>query len=104
MNNKEKYDLENTVNNAYFNKLYKKDLEMSGEISCAYCPYNKHENRKTKYYGGRVKSEDDRQNVNFPNWKLVSKNRKQWMKKPKTYKVEVEKSKWYEYYWIEIKF
>jgi hypothetical protein len=66
-----------TNNRAYFNKLHKLALEQRGEIRCSYCGYHGGENSTTDWYvihpngSGR-----------HPSWKLVSKNRKQWMKKP----------------------
>jgi len=47
---------------------------------CTYCGYHKNENFEGKYY------DLDRR----PSWKLATKNKKQWMSKPKSYKI-VEK-------------
>jgi len=66
-----------TTNRSEFNRAYKRYLESGiGAIRCSYCPYHRGENR-TKYYGGFI-----HKSVVHPNWKIVSKNRKQWMKKP----------------------
>ncbi len=78
-----------TTNRGEFNRAYKFYLEHSGKISCSYCRYNRGENSNQKWYGGYLY--DDMEicrgkrkgtNTRFPNWKLVSKNKKQWMEKP----------------------
>lgn len=65
-----------TTNRYVYNRLRKMNLEQTAEIHCSYCGYHKHENSTNKYYegsyGGKIK---------YPNWKLVSKNKKQWMMK-----------------------
>lgn len=33
---------------------------------------------------------DDKVKAKYPNWKLVSKNKKQWMKKPLKFKVDLD--------------
>ena len=68
-----------TTNRSEFNRAYKRNLEHIGKIRCSYCSYHKNENKTSKWYGGIGYDET---NIRFPNWKLVSKNRKQWMKKP----------------------
>jgi len=35
-----------TTNNSVYNKTRKWYLEATGTIRCAYCPYNKHENKR----------------------------------------------------------
>ncbi|MFW6219950.1 MAG: hypothetical protein ACOC33_03845 [bacterium] len=66
-----------TTNRGEFNRAYKKHLEhKKNGISCSYCKYHRGENKTTKHYGGW---NDD---ITYPSWKLVSKNSKQWMKKP----------------------
>ena len=69
--------VETTTNRGEFNRAYKRYLEhrVNG-IRCTYCRYHKGENKTTKWYGGW---EDE--SLRYPNWKLVSKNRKQWMQK-----------------------
>lgn len=104
MKKRQRNDFENTTNRAYFNKLYKLYLELQAEIRCSYCQYNRNENRKTKSYGGRIKNEEDRQNIIFPNWKLISKKEKQWMDKLKTYDIEITKNQWNDAYWLSINF
>jgi ribulose kinase len=65
-----------TTNRSVYNRAHKHDLEHSGKIRCSYCEYHKNENYDGHCYGG---FEDD--NLKRPNWKLVSKNKKQWQKK-----------------------
>ena len=67
-----------TTNRGLFNRAHKIYLENRGKINCAYCPYHRKENNKSKYYG---KYGYDLK-IKFPNWKLVSKNSKQYMDKP----------------------
>lgn len=68
--------VDNTTNRSEFNRAYKSYLEhRKNGIHCSYCRYHKGENKTTKHYGGTNK-------LLYPNWKFVSKNRKQWMKKP----------------------
>jgi hypothetical protein len=79
-----------TTNRGEFNRAYKKYLEVSkAELHCSYCRFHKGENYAGKWYGGYVY--DDMEtcsgkrkgtNTRYPNWKLVSKNPKQWMPKP----------------------
>lgn len=78
-----------TTNRGEFNRAYKLHLEQNGKISCSYCRYHRSENSEKKWYGGYVYDDMEvcrgrRKGINtrFPNWKLVSKNKKQWMKKP----------------------
>jgi hypothetical protein len=73
-------DYDWTNNRAYYNKLRKRYLENQIEISCSFCRYNKGENSTNKYYGGR---KNKKGSINYPSWKLVSNNKKQWMKKDK---------------------
>lgn len=69
--------VDSTTNRREFNHAYKEFLEVSkGEIHCSWCAYHRGENDERKWYGGI----DHR--LRHPNWKLVSKNRKQWMGKP----------------------
>jgi ribosome modulation factor len=84
-----------TTNRKEFNRAYKQYLESGiGAINCSRCPYHRGENR-TKYYGGFT----DR-SVAYPNWKLVSKNRKQWMPKPLKKKIEIiRKSEFVSFKW-----
>jgi len=78
---KAKEVLDTTTNRGEFNRAYKHYLEKKGKIHCSYCKYHRGENRTKKCYGGYVRM-NGHMRINHPNWKLVSKNRKQWMKKP----------------------
>ncbi len=66
-----------TTNRGEFNRAYKEYLERKSRIHCSYCKYHRNENYTGKWYGG---NDDDK--LKLPNWKLVSKNKKQWMAKP----------------------
>ena len=70
--------VQETANRSEFNRTYKMYLESKCKIHCSYCGYHRGENETNKYYGGYVKNN----NIKYPSWKLVSKQRKQWMKKP----------------------
>lgn len=74
--------LKRTTNRAVFNKLYKKDLEQRGKIRCSICGYHAGENKDKKLYGISWMDTQEEQKPRYPSWKLISKNRKQWMKKP----------------------
>ena len=74
--------LEKTTNRKVFNQLYKLKLEATSKIRCTFCRYHKYENSTNNYYGGHWDDKTDNYNIKHPSWKLVSKNRKQWMKKP----------------------
>ena len=77
---KTKKIVDNTTNRGEFNRAYKGYLEhKKNGIHCSYCKYHRNENKTTKWYGGFIN--DEKEKVRYPNWKLVSKNRKQWMKK-----------------------
>lgn len=65
-----------TVNRSVYNKLYKQK-----HASCSYCKWHgpHSENDRWECY---FKSEyNGKKRARYPNWKLVSKNKKQWMKK-----------------------
>jgi hypothetical protein len=79
-----------TTNRPVYNKARKLHLDHQGKIRCSYCGYNRGENDTRRFY--HLPKEDGylheikAGNWNYdttrkPNWKLVSKNRKQWMKK-----------------------
>lgn len=100
--------VDNTSNRGEFNRAYKAYLEHSGQIHCSYCGYHRNENNTDKWYGGYIY--DDMEtcrgkrkgtNTRYPNWKLVSKNRKQWMKKPMA--ITRKKSLWNNNVYIYIK-
>jgi hypothetical protein len=84
---KSKIIMNSTTNRGEFNRAYKFYLEHKGKIHCCVCRYNRCENDKRKWYGSNRKDI-----IKYPNWKLVSKNPKQWMEKPITL---VEKSHGY---------
>ena len=90
---KTKKIVNNSTNRGEFNRAYKRYLERKGEIHCSYCGYHRGENKTSKWYGGF-------ENTRFPNWKLVSKNRKQWMKKQIV--ITKEKSRWNNNFYIDI--
>ncbi len=73
----EKWAYEFTTNRTHYNKLRKKRLADSGEIHCNYCGYNRGENSKIDWYTIHPDGTGK-----HPSWKLVTKNRKQWMPKP----------------------
>ena len=68
-----------TTNRGEFNRAYKEYLSHAKNgISCSYCKYHRNENGAGRgYYGSYGKN-----GIKYPNWKLVSKLPKQWMKKP----------------------
>jgi len=80
-----------TTNRGEFNRAYKFYLEHNGKIHCSRCKYHRGENSDKKWYGGYAYDDIEygfKRRIKFPNWKLVSKNRKQWMKKPMKIKLE----------------
>ena len=92
--------LKTTTNRGEFNRAYKKYLEVSkGEIHCSYCRYHRGENKTSNYYGGYERT-NGHMSITFPNWKLVSKNRKQWMKK--SIKINEEICRWSKRRYIDI--
>lgn len=74
--------LKKTSNRKVFNRAYKQHLEKQSKIRCSYCKYHDSENSTSEWYGGRWNNDIDDYKIKHPSWKLVSKNRKQWMKKP----------------------
>jgi hypothetical protein len=94
---KAKLIIKTTESRSAYNKARKIYLERKGEIHCSLCPYHGNENRDCNYYGGYEKD-----GIKYPNWKLISKNRKQWMNK----KLKIERE--YNHYakgdYIEISF
>jgi hypothetical protein len=73
--------VDNTTNRGEFNRAYKRYLEGKGKISCTYCRYHRNENGKGRGYYGGYERTNGHVKIIYPNWKLVSSNRKQWMKK-----------------------
>lgn len=94
--------VEETTNRKVFNRAYKKYLECKGKIICSYCPYHRIENSIWKWYGGYFDENKNSYDIRYPNWKLVSKNRKQWMKKP--IRIVEEESKFNKRTYVKIKF
>jgi len=73
--------IEKTTTNRYvYNRNHKRYLECRGELNCSYCFYHSGENYDKKWYGDRISNK--KEDIRYPNWKLVSKNKKQWQKKP----------------------
>jgi hypothetical protein len=75
-----------TTNLGLYNKLYRHFLEQDGKIRCSWCKPHRGENATHGWYGVvyGIYNKKKWEKPKFPNWKLVSKNRKQWMKKPLT--------------------
>lgn len=81
---KAKKIMDETTNRYEYNRVRKRYLEHR-EISCSWCRYHRGDNQDHKEYDGRVYNDIKYQKLNhtrYPNWKLVSKNNKQWMEKP----------------------
>ena len=80
---KAKKIMDETTNRYEYNRIRKRFLE-GDEISCSWCRYHLGDNLDHKLYGDyggrRNKS------LRRPNWKLVSKNKKQWMDKKLVFK------------------
>ncbi len=93
-NKKWSVEYKQTTNNYVYNKLRKKMLEQKSKIHCSYCKYHENENNTDKYYGElRSYFKDEENYFRYPNWKLVSKKRKQWM--DKTYRKVVRHSNYF---------
>lgn len=96
-------EVQNTTSRSTFNRANKMYLERKGLIHCSRCMYHDNENATTKYYRlVEVEDESDHYKSKFPNWKLVSKNDKQWFPKPIKFKAIKGRLSKLEYY--EIKF
>jgi len=88
--------VDTTTSRSEFNRAYKGYLEKKGKIHCTYCGYHKSENDDTKkWYGGYIYDDMEtccgkrkKINTRYPNWKLVSKQSKQWMKTSIKYKIK----------------
>lgn len=92
-----------TTSRYEFNRAYKMHLEHKGEIYCSRCPYHRKENLDHNWYGGILDDSRNKYKIRYPNWKLVSKNGKQWMKK--TIRITEEVSKYdSKRTYVEIKF
>lgn len=78
----------NTTNRYVFNRVHKHILEKERKICCSWCSYHYGENSHNKYYG-ETYCWDNNKKIHYPNWKLVSKKRKQWMEGTYRKKIEV---------------
>lgn len=94
--------VDSTTNRKVFNRAYKCYLEKQGKLHCSWCKYHNGENYDKKWYGGHYNEKKNEYNIRYPNWKLVSKNRKQWMKKPMF--IEEEKFSRFNVKYVDIKF
>lgn len=77
-------------------KIYKR-LRKEQTCSCSYCDFHYNENFREKHYSTCKSIE----HLNYPSWKLVSKNKKQYMDK----KTEVfeDTKRTFTYYTVEWK-
>ena len=76
------YELRTTNNRGVYRKHYRSVLDGYG--LCSFCKPHSGCNLRKHYGGYKHKS------VVYPSWKLVSKNKKQWMEKPLKVFVETE--------------
>jgi len=75
MYNKKKKYYDATMNRSVYNKLHKEI-----HASCSYCRWHSRDNAKgKKWYGELHQVYNGRVYKTHPSWKLVSKNKKQWM-------------------------
>lgn len=81
---KRKLHYDSTTNRSVFNKLHKEI-----HASCSWCKWHRRDNAKGKKWYGCVHQYNGKVYQNFPSWKLVSKNKKQWM-----YKSTLNKKQW----------
>lgn len=70
-------EYETTTNRSVYNKLHKEF-----QAGCSYCKWHGGENSTNKYYHLPHEIRRHKFKGKQPSWKLVSKNRKQWMGKP----------------------
>ncbi len=93
----------NTTNRGEFNRAYKEYLtHLRNGIHCSRCKYHSSENCDDKWYGGFLIETNNDNKIRYPNWKLVSKNNKQWMNKP--VKIIENNTKYNNSVYINIKF
>mgnify|MGYP001765875529 CR=1 FL=1 len=96
-----------TTNRGEFNRAHKHALEKKGKIHCSRCGYHRGENYTGNCYGGyeRMNGRAKEMKMTYPNWKLVSKNPKQWMDKPMrtVTKISNRGTRWESIY-VQIKF
>lgn len=74
--------MDTTDNRSVYNKSRKEYLERKGLIHCSWCAYHHGDNATNKMYGSIASFRGNEVRVTYPNWKLVTKNEKQWMVKP----------------------
>jgi hypothetical protein len=106
MNQKERFgrrseEYGQTTNKNLFSKLHKSMLERTGKIRCTLCPYHRHENDGRKHYGS-IGLRKEKKQFRYPNWKLVSKNDKQWM--GKMYREKIDRYYFDRSEYVEFKF
>lgn len=84
-----------TTNRSVYNKLYKRR-----HASCDYCKWHGPHSENDQWDSYSVsKTVKGRETKRYPNWKLVSKNSKQWMEKPLKYKEYTKRPHFWEYYY-----
>ena len=88
--------MDTTESRYEYNRLRKKYLT-GRKIKCSWCGYHCGDNKEGKWYGGFLDSY-----IRYPNWKLVSKNKKQWMKK--SLKIDKKVARWSNRPYIDILF
>ncbi len=91
-------EIRETTNSNLYRKLYREYLNKK-EGKCSMCTAHGGCNERNKWYGTTFNPKDD-QHLRYPSWKLVSKNRKQWMKKP--LKVKIKELKWRKTTYVEL--
>lgn len=89
--------LMDTTGSRYEYNRLRKEYLTNRKIKCSWCGYHRGENKEGKWYGGFLDS-----HIRYPNWKLVSKNKKQWMKK--SLKIKKELCRWNRHSYIDILF
>lgn len=92
---KQRDEYKTTTNNSVYTKLHKEI-----HASCSYCKWhgpNSENDRWTCYSVQKTKNGKERRK--YPSWKLVSKNKKQWMKKPPLTFVDRNRFDYWEYYY-----
>lgn len=77
----------------------RKSLQLQYFKQSGYCCAACSKRRKQKCYGGS--EHDGQQKINYPSWKLVSKNKKQWMEKTLHTKKYTYRH-WTDYWYVKI--
>lgn len=86
-----------TTNSSVYRKLYKEK-----NASCSYCKWHGPSSENGRWDCYFKNAWKGKKKAKYPNWKLVSKNKKQWMKKTLIFEESNNQySQWD--YWIEIK-